>query len=293
MPQLNPNRSRDQEPAVHRQEAPGWAHGKEASVPGQRVLTIGHSFHVFISQILADVARSEGIVGHTVLGTYFLGGSRVIDHWRRPDSYDGAGRILRRGNVDVLTLSPILHPDEGIDRFARLALEHNPGVRITVQASWAPFDGVMGASLHCGKPDRDRMSEHDLWQLHAPYFESLDEEITSLNRKVGRQALFVVPVGQALLRLRERIRAGKAPGLDSQEDLFVDALGHPAAALQVLNAYVHFCVIYRRSPSGLPISAALAHVGSSTQRGAMNRLLQDLAWQAVTEHRLSGVSAGM
>src|SRR5207249_11790887 len=61
-------------------------------------------------------------------------------------------------------LSPTFHPDQGIDRFARLALEHNPEIRITVQASWVPFDGLIYRNFHPGKAGRDgltgRSEEH-------------------------------------------------------------------------------------------------------------------------------------
>ena len=40
----------------------------------------------------------------------------------------------------MLTLSPIWMPDEGIEKFARLGLEHNPKIRITVQEFWMPND---------------------------------------------------------------------------------------------------------------------------------------------------------
>ena len=46
----------------------------------------------------------------------------------------------------------------------------------------------------------------------------------------------MVPVGQALIALRERIRAGRAAGLRSQDELFTDAMGHPALPVQVLAA---------------------------------------------------------
>src|SRR5205807_1608484 len=119
--------------------------GERASGPirrGLRVFTAGHSLHVFVADILPDLARLAGLAGHVAMGTQFLGGSRVIEHWDRPDTTNEAKRVLRSGRADVLTLSPTLHPDEGIDQFARLGLEHNPNLRITIQASWVPFDGL-------------------------------------------------------------------------------------------------------------------------------------------------------
>jgi len=44
----------------------------------------------------------------------------------------------------------------------------------------------------------------------------MDEHVVAVNKKLGKQVVFVVPVGQAVIALREKIVAGKAPGLKSQ-----------------------------------------------------------------------------
>lgn len=51
-------------------------------------------------------------------------------------------------------------------------------------------------------------------------------------------------------------------------------------------------MIYRRCPVGLPLPAALAKAGNRQDNGKLNRLLQELAWEAVVGHPLSGVEAG-
>jgi len=118
----------------------------------------------------------------------------------------------------------------------------------------------------------------------------MDEYVEGLNKKFGKQALYVVPVGQAVLALREKIIAGQVPGLPKQSDLFTDKLGHPQPPLQAMAAYCHFAVIYRRSPVGLPMPAVLSKANKPQWDEKLNRLLQELAWDAVTRHPLSGVS---
>jgi len=57
-------------------------------------------------------------------------------------------------------------------------------------------------------------------------------------------------------------------------------------ALSVLMGYLHFAVIYRKNPVGLPAPKALKIDGDVN---ALNQLLQEIAWDAVTHHPLSGV----
>ena len=109
-----------------------------------------------------------------------------------------------------------------------------------------------------------------------------------LNRTVGREAVFVVPVGDAVFDLRQRVAAGKVPGIANQADLFRDDLGHPQAAIAALATYCHFAAIYHRSPVGLPVPDAYKSV---PQAAELNKLLQQIAWNAVSKYPLSGVKS--
>ena len=261
-----------------------------AITQGQRVFTCGHSFHYWIPPILTDMAQGAGIQGHTAVGLSAIGGSRVIQHWDVPDEKNQAKKALRAGKVDVLTLAPMHQPDDGIEKFAALAVQHNPSVRVTIQEFWIPWDKFEWPFK--GKPDEvdfDAAKIAELRKMHEPYFHTFDEHVRGLNKQFGKPLIFVVPSGQAVLALREKNIAGQAPGLSKQSDLFSDKLGHPRPPLQALAAYCQFAVIYRTTPVGLPLPHILSDAHKPEWDGKLNRLLQELAWDAVTHHPLSGV----
>jgi len=159
-------------------------------------------------------------------------------------------------------------------------------LRVTLQQFWLPFD-VYAVDYKQNRPelvDRDSRTGEQLRSISAEYFRSMDEHARTLNEKFGKPVVFVVPVGQASIVLREKIIAGEAPGLTRQNDLFRDDIGHPTAPLQALAAYCHFAVIYRRTPVGLPAPTSLAEYDA-----ALNRLLQEIAWDAVCANPQSGV----
>ena len=262
-------------------------------IRGQRVFTCAHSFHVFVYRLLADMAAGAGIEDHQSVGLSRIGGSRVIQHWDVPEEKNEAKAALRAGEVDVLTLSPIWLPDEGIEKFARLGLEHNPEIRITVQEFWLPNDTyhpVYPLETRV-KVDHNATNIAELRKQQSLYDRDLVQYIDDLNKRLGKQVVFLVPIGQAAAALREKIVAGEAPGLKTQWDLFRDCWGHPQAPLQVLDGYCHFAVIYRRSPVGLPLPNDLAKLEDLKEKDKLNRLLQELAWEAVIHHPLSGVTA--
>ena len=75
-----------------------------------------------------------------------------------------------------------------------------------------------------------------------------------------------------------------------QNDLFTDEIGHAKPPLQALAAYCHFAVIYKRTPVRLPRPSVLKNAKGAEYGDDLNRLLQELAWEAVTAHPLSGVT---
>lgn len=263
---------------------------------GQRVFTTGHSFHTFIAPILDEIAKSAGINDHRVVGVEFIGGSTVLQHWNVPDGQSKTKQALIAGQVDVLTLSPIWLPDEGIENFATMGLQHNPDLRITVQEFWLPNDTyhpVYPLETHI-VVNHNAATMPELRKQYDLYFTDVDNYVRDLNAKLGKNVVLIVPVGQAVLALREKIVAGQAPGLKTQAELFRDSWGHPTTPIEVLSAYCHLAVIYRRSPVGLPVPHELTQAKPpipAEDVGALNLLLQQLAWDAVIRHPLSGVVA--
>ena len=262
---------------------------------GLRVFTCGHSFHVFVYPMLAEMAKSAGLDGHESVGVSRIGGSRVIQHWDVPDDKNAAKAALTAGKVDVLTLSPIWLPDAGIDNFVRLAVEHNPNIRVTVQEYWLPndtYEPIYPLDTR-KKVDHNATDLIELRKKNDAYCHDVEEVVVRLNREAGREAVYVVPVGEASIALREKIVAGQAPGLKAQWDLFRDTWGHAKPALMALSGYCHFAVIYRRNPAGLAVPAVLKKDESigEADKDPLNRLLQEIAWNTVRHHPLTGLEA--
>lgn len=261
-----------------------------ASPLNPRVFVCAHSFMIYTAKSLPPLAQAAG-VGYVAAGQQMIGGSRVIQHWNLPDDKNFAKAALQEGKVDVLTLSPhLLLPDPGIDNFVKLGLEKNPKLRVLVQASWPPRDGVLDRPFK--NEERNSATVQSLRELRERFRgmwgTQLEAQVRTLNDAAGREAVFIVPVGDAVFALREKIAEGKAPGLTKQTDLFRDDLGHPQPALAALVTYCHFATIYGRSPVGLPVPDAYKAVPQAEE---LNRMLEQIAWDAVSSYKPSGVKA--
>jgi hypothetical protein len=213
----------------------------------------------------------------------------IIQHWDLPEGKNKAKAALQTGKVEVLTLSPIFLPDPGIENFTKLALQHNKDTRIIVQPIWLRADIYEPTMKRPVKVDHNAITIEELRKRHAVHFEKMDERVRELNKMAGRTVMYIAPAPHAVLALREKIVAGHAPGLKNQSDLFTDATGHGTPPLKALVGYCNFAVIYRRNPIGLPAPAILKEAKLGDQEDKLNRLLQELAWEAAVQHPLSGV----
>lgn len=275
--------ARSQEPAKSADSKP----------QGLRIVSAGHSFHVFMPKILDEIAKSAGIEGHAQVGMSSIGGSYVHQHWAKEGEKSAKG-MIEREQPDIFTIAPIYLPDDGIDNFVRLCSEKSPKTQITLQEFWLPHDvyDVNYKKQTPKAPDRDAMTADYLRSEYGKYFKVMDEYVADINRKYARPIIVVVPVGQAVVALREKVIAGEVPGVTKQSELFTDSIGHCKGQIMVLNAYCHYAVIYKRSPVGLPVPSALKNAGgdkAGTEK--LNTMLQEIAWKAVTSHPLSGVKA--
>jgi hypothetical protein len=250
---------------------------------GRRVFYTGHSFHMFVPPRVEALAKSAGIADHRTVGTQGIGGSRVIQHWELTGGENKARSALASGQVDVFTMAPhLVIPDPGIDRFTELGLEHNPNLKLLVQASWMAFDATTPERRIRDNAERD---ETDLTALQATsdgWRGKLEAQVDELNRRHGRKALFIVPVGDAVYALRREVKAGRFPDVTKQAELFRDPIGHGLAHIQVLAADCWFAAIYGRSPVGLTIDAP----GVSDEQHA---ILQRIAWDVVSRYDHAGI----
>ena len=296
-----------------------------------KIYSIGNSFHFWIWTELTPIEQAAGIPPHLppagTNGYDFMASSRVIDHWDPKDPKDPTHQApdpkhlvkptVEAGPIDVITLGGMHIPDEGIDDFATLALSKNPNVIITLQEFWLPYDrleypmsgknefGDLAKTLRpwadtnpipprADPPDTSNFNvptADQLVALHKPYFDGFDKYVVGKNKKLGKNVLRVVPVGQAVIEIRRKVIAGQFPGVTKQSELFTDSLGHPGPVIKALAGYCHYIVIFRKDPRAIPLPKFPVRP-PATINEEQNKILTQIAWDAVTNHPLSGFYKG-
>jgi hypothetical protein len=255
-----------------------------------RLFYASHSLMWYVPKLLPELAAAAGIQGQEVVGVQAIGASRTLQHWEKAEP-NQAKAALQTGKVDVFVMSPIQFPDEGVENFVKLGLEHNPGMHFIVQLSWGggDTDNQDFPKGSWDNVDRNKTPEQ-LKKLYERNIAAGEAQAGEINRKYGkgRRILTLVPTAQALVVLRSKIYQKEIPGLNNQAELFVDA-AHPSAPLEVLNTYLHFAVLYGRSPVGLPLPGKLKSANREGWDDKLNRALQEIAWQTAASYPYSGI----
>lgn len=254
-----------------------------------RVFYTGHSFSGGPFEWMAILAKQGGISGYEALGRQVLGGSRVISHWDLAEPRNQAKAALRKGNVDVLVLSPNMQmPDEGIDRFVHLAMEHNPEIRVLVQGSWMTWDGLGKGGITNALRDERPVSE--VRERTIRHMGEIRDQLRQINQRVGRNVCRLVPVGLGVVRLREMIAEGSLPGFQKPSQLFSDDIGHAHPAVSHLTTYMFYAALFSRDPQEL---AGLGNNGWTQKWGQPPKelagILKRVAWETMRNEPLSGL----
>ena len=264
--------------------SPLCAAEEKAPPAGVRVFYTGHSFHMFVPPMVEQLVKEAGIPGHVLVGRQGIGGSKVIQHWDKADAENEAKKALMTGKVDVFTMAPhVMVPDPGITNFVELGLKHNSDMRFLLQASWYPFDVADPEKRIKDNAARDAMKIEDLQAAVDEWRTRLEAQADELNKLHGKRCVFIVPAGDAVVKLRAMIVAGKFPGITKQSELFRDPIGHGLGHVMALVAYCNFAAIYKTSPVGM----------EATERSInaeQHRILQEIALETVSKYPYAGIA---
>ncbi len=256
-----------------------------AAPAGLRVFFTGHSFHMFVVPMIGQMAADAGIQGHQLAGQQGIGGSRVIQHWDLVDDKNLAKKALNGGQVDVFTMAPhLMIPDEGITQFVALGLAHNPNMKFLLQGSWYPWDVPEPEKKIKDNAQRDTMKIEDLQAAIDGWRKQMEAQVDDLNKRHGRRCVFLVPVGDAVVKLRAMVAAGQFPGVTKQSQLFRDPIGHGQGQVMTLAAYCDFVALYHANPAGLKFA-------DRSVNEAQRTILQKIAWDTVSAYPYAGVAA--
>jgi hypothetical protein len=253
---------------------------------------------------LAKLAKSRGQT--LSWGRDMIPGAPLSWLWEHPkdgfqqEPFGLYPRALSEHPWDVLSLQPFDRHLDGKDgdlamarNFIDLALSRSPDVQVYVYSRWPRKDKAKDGSLvldYKTKWLRKYTGGWDGTEETRDYFERV---VAGLRKAYDGKAkpVLMVPVGDVLLELDERMRAGKVPGFTDIAEVYVDGI-HFNNVGSLIVGTTFYATLFRDDPRGMKADPYNEKVDPKKDRLIDEKLaaaIQDAVWTVVSKHPLSGV----
>ncbi len=245
-----------------------------AAPPGLRILYSGDSWHRFMPSLMERIGAAAGITDQKLTVGWAL----------NTGGYGKLGTVLDEGTFDAMSWGRPGWDQGGLQQFLGQGvidkgLKNNRQFRFYVQMAWNVSDGRGGIKTVA---DYDASNLADVQAAYDRGRKGVEALADEINAKQSRRVMFLVPVGEAVTKLRGMIVEGKVPGVERQSQVFTDAMPHAGPLAAELAAYCNYAAIYRSSPEGLAIKDGVP----AEQRA----IIQAIAWETVSKYAYAGVS---
>jgi hypothetical protein len=123
---------------------------------------------------------------------------------------------LVKGDFDVVYLGfvQLSLPIDALDQMTTLALKYKPDCRIYLQHAWATSGRIWAL-----RDDDDLAAIQVEWDKRR---KKLEDKVDEINKQNGKQVVFIIPLADTVMKMRQMVAAGKLPGVTKQSQLFWD-----------------------------------------------------------------------
>ena len=266
-----------------------------------RIVGTGHSFMAPGYKTFPQIALAAGLQQPPLLthtGGGITGSARY--KWEQENGifqFDGKPTpkllaSIANAQWDAMMWGPYL-----LDRPAYYAcwidfcLKYNPQMKFYLSDAWPQLD-----QLDTIPTSEDALTAEIFARLGQEKHAVYEKLVGTLNEKYPGK-VFVLPTCEAMVLAVQYYHRGELPGVEGlhafvgkkERSLWRDRLGHLGPGFGNLEGYVFYATMYGRSPE--LIDGDIRFGGSSDYPGPeLDSVFRKLAWQAVVNNPLSGVT---
>ncbi len=174
--------------------------------------------------------------------------------------------------------------------------QYNPGMKYFLSDAWPTPGQVRKVFSLEANPESEAFftdAVYDQLSAHAnTTFASLVKDLRESTDEV-----YILPTHAAMTEAARRFNRGELPGIEGlykviggkERSIWKDQLGHLGPGFDRLEGYVFYATLYGKSPE--LISEPIKFKGGpSFPNAALDKIFREIAWKAVVEHPLSGVT---
>ncbi len=260
-----------------------------------RVYHIGNSVTDTINyKGLSQLAESRG--NKYVFGRHMIPGAPLSWIWEHPN--DGFREepfgyyrdALSNYQWDILTLQPFDRSIDGNDgdlvmakNYIDIALRKSPNLRIYIYSRWPGRDEKSNSFDFDQKWLRQYKNGEGGAEQTRGFFEKLTLELRNAYPTI-KENILMVPVGDVLYELNQRMKAGQVPGYTSIVQIYSDGIHFNDVGSFIVGS-TFYATLYKDNPKGLTANPY------NVNNPQLVSIIQDAVWKVVSTHPLSGVTS--
>jgi hypothetical protein len=210
---------------------------------------------------------------------------------------DGSLRIVGTGHSFMapgFRTFPLIADAAGLHQpplFTQFCLKTNPQMKFYLADAWPQLD-----QLDEIPSTEAALTDELLIRLGREKNAGTAELVGTLNEKYPGK-VFVLPTNDAMVLAVQYYHRGELPGVEGihtfvggkERSLWRDRLGHLGPGFGNLEGYVFYAAMYGRSPELIQGDIRFPGTADYPSR-ELDRVFRKIAWQAVANHPLSGVT---
>lgn len=174
--------------------------------------------------------------------------------------------------------------------------QYNPGMKFFLIDGWPTLSQVQSVFNRKGNPESEAFFTDAVFdQLNAPVNTGFAAFVKTLRESTDE--VYILPTRAAMTEAAKRFIRGELPGVEGlykviggkKSSIWADQRGHLGPGFDRLEGYVFYATLYGKSPE--LISAPIKFNRNPSFLSAdLDEIFREIAWKAVVEHPLSGVT---
>ena len=269
-----------------------------------RIVGTGHSFMVPGYKTLPLISRAAGFEQPLCLhvGGGVKGSARY--KWEQENGifeFDGKPlpkllAAISNSEWEAMIWGPYTDRPKFYSCWIDFCTKYNPDMKFFLSDAWpAPGQVQKVFNLKANPESEAFFTEAVYDQLSANANTSFAGLVKTLRESTDE--VYILPTHAAMTEAAKRFIRGELPGVEGlykviggkERSIWRDKIGHLAPDFERLEGYVFYATLYGKSPE--LISAPIKFKDNPSFPGAdLDKIFREIAWKAVVEHPLSGVT---
>jgi len=174
--------------------------------------------------------------------------------------------------------------------------KYNPGMKYFLMDAWPTLGQVQMQYQRKGNPKSESFFTDEVFdELNDAANKRFAELVNAVRETTDK--VYILPTNAAMTEAAKRFNRGELPGVEGlykviggkEYSIWADQRGHLGPGFDRLEGYVFYATLYGKSPE--LISAPIKfNKNPSFLSADLDKIFREIAWKAVVEHPLSGVT---